>query len=351
MKIVHAGAAPIPAPVATSNNTEARARAMAAFMGDSSTSKAAETPVPNPTQIAPEEMSAIVSPSIPEPNLDASAVSEDTSQPIEVTQKVATPEQDDRAAKQFALLARREKALRAKAQQQEQALKAREQALAEREAKLTQQPQIDQSKYISIDRFKADPLGVMAETGLSYDELTQQLINQQPRDPRTEATISRLEAKVRELEQQVEGTRKTYSDNQKQAYDAAVKQIEVDVRNLVKTNPEFETIKATGSVRDVVELIEETYRKDGVLMSVEDAAQEVETYLMEEAYKLSRLNKIQKRLQENASKSQAQAPVQKKTAEAPKQQQPMKTLTNASGSSRTLSARERAILAFKGEKF
>jgi hypothetical protein len=323
----------------TTNNTEARARAIA---------RLTEQPVPNANQISPEELGAIRAPT---PQIDTSTVSEET-QPAEVAAEPAKQApKEDPLSSQYAMLARREKALRAKAQQQEQALKAREQALAEREAQLRSQPAqptIDTSKYISIDEFKADPLKIMAQTGLSYDQITEQLINQQPRDPRTEATISRLEAQIRKLEAAIDDSQKAYTNNQQQAYQSAVKQIELDVTNLVKTDANFETIKATGSIKDVVQLIEETYKKDGILMSVEEAATEVENYLVDEALKLSRINKIQQRLNASASKSQTTAPAQTPAAQ-PKQPQPMKTLTNATSSTRTLSARERALLAFKGE--
>ncbi len=101
--------------------------------------------------------------------------------------------------------------------------------------------------------------------------------------------------------------------------------------------------------RDVVDLIEKTFKEDGILLTEDEAAQQVEDYLTEEAYKLANLKKIQKRLQtSSASTSTSATPA--KSAETPKQSQPMKTLTNAVGTSRQLTSKERAILAFKGEK-
>jgi hypothetical protein len=79
-------------------------------------------------------------------------------------------------------------------------------------------------------------------------------------------------------------------------------------------------------------------------MSVEEAAQQVEDYLADEAFKLSRLGKIQKRVQQAA-----QPKVLQKTQAAQQTQTQMKTLTNATSSTRKMSSRERAILAMEGK--
>ena len=60
--------------------------------------------------------------------------------------------------------------------------------------------------------------------------------------------------------------------------------------------------------------------------------------------KLAQLKKIQQRLQ---PKSQPSA--QKQESSSKQQDQPIKTLTNSVGVARSLTAKERAILAFKGE--
>jgi len=108
---------------------------------------------------------------------------------------------------------------------------------------------------------------------------------------------------------------------------------------------QYELIAATGSIDDVVELIERTFTEEGRLVPVEEAAQAIEDYLAEEAYKLSKLKKIQQKLAPSA-----QAKPEQKQTEQPKQPQTqMKTLTNAVGTQRQLSARERAIAAFEGK--
>lgn len=327
----------------TTNEGAAKAKAIAAF------NQAAQAPQPvvqNQNAIAPEELSAIQ----PQERRDDTSESTQEAIPVvetPVVEATKPPEQDPELTKQFDQLARQEKMLRAKAQQQDQALKAREAAIAAREAELAGKPQFDPKQYYTKDQVKQNALDVLAEAGVSYEELTQQIISQQPVDPRLQSTINQLKDQIAQLKQESEMSKKSYADQQTQAYQAAVKQIRTDVNQLVYTDPNFETIKATKSAKDVVDLIEQTYHRDGVLLSTEEAAQLVEDHLVERYTKIAQIDKIKRKLPTVAPKamtSTAQTP-----AANTKQPQPMKTLTNATSSSRQLSAKERAILAFKGE--
>ncbi len=329
----------------TTNQTAARDRAIQRLVQSAPVpaQQPQQTPVQDANNISPEEMGAITS----QVQIEVEAQA-DTEAPVEATEQAPKPEvkEDPALSRQFAQLARQERALRAKVQQQEQVLKQREQALAAREAKLTSDAP-DMTKFISKDRLKSDPLSVMAETGLSYDELTQMIVSQQPTDPRVSATISRLEAQIEELKQDRETSKKTAVEQQQASYQAAVKQISLDAKALVKSNPEeYEAIAKTGTVKEVVNLIIKTHEKTGRIMSVDEAAQEVENYLIEENLNMvNSISKIKRRLAQNsASPAKTEAKPQ-----AQQQQTQMKTLTNATASTRKLSARERALLAFKGE--
>lgn len=349
MKIIPV-ASPTQIPVNGTPEATRSAKAIAAFnRGASSYDATPAAPqgnevVRNQNQIQPEELGAI----------QAQGQTDSTEQVVEESQVVAETEQteekpqDPALSRQFAQLARQEKALRAKAQQQEQAFRAREEALKAKEASFSQAPKADYTGYISKDQLKNDPLSVFAEAGIAYDDLVQQLVNQPTVDPRMQAYIQKLEAKVDAIEEKEVIREKTYQEQQAAQYQAAVKQIETDVKTMVYTDPNYETIKAYNATKDVVELITETYKNDGVLLTNEEAAQQVEDYLVEQAMKIAKLSKVQKKLQTvapTATASKAQQPLQSQS----KQQQPMKTLTNATSSTRQLTAKERALLAFKGE--
>lgn len=326
----------------TSNNTAARTKAIQMLQP-----QAAEQVIPpvNPNSVSVEELSTVrgQTSEIADNLANEEVTEEQETPPVEVKK----PQIDPESRRRFEQIARQERAARQKAEQRNQELNAREEALKAKEAAISQSEQKYQQGYISKDDLKRDTLRILADAGVSYDEVTQQILNQQMTDPRTESMIGRLEAKIAQLEQANKKTEETYTQQQQQAYQSAVKQIENDARQLVKMDPNFETIKATGSVKDVVELITQTYEKDGILLSVEDAAQQVEDYLVEEAMKVTRIGKIKTRLeQQNAQAAKASM---KTPANKEQTQGTMKTLTNASASTRQLSARERALLAFKNE--
>ncbi len=291
----------------------------------------------NPNAVSAEELSAIQ----PKASLAPEVAEEsDNSTEVETEETVQDPE----VQRRFAQIARQEKALRAKAHQQNLALKQREDALKAREAALEapKPAQQDFSNYIPKDRIKQDALGVLEEAGISWDDLTNQAINRAPTDIRVTNTIARLEQKIAQLEEANQNSQKTYQEQQTAQYQAAIKQIKNDAKQLVYTDPEFETIKSMNAVKDVVDLIEQTYKKDGIVLSVEEAAKEVENYLVEEAMKITQIEKIKKRM----AAANASRPASETKTQDPKQTQ-MKTLTNAVSSTRPLTARERAINAME----
>lgn len=334
-----------------SNEASAKTRAIEAF-NRASQGQAQEHPVQNANQVSVEELGAIQAQSQPTETTDKNTedvAQEETSATSETPVEEKKPETDPALSRQFAQLARQERALRAKAQQQEQAYKQREADLQAREAALNK-TQFDPKDYIPRARLQQDALGVLEAEGITtYEQLTERALQRQPTDPLVQDKIARLEARIQELSDKAETSIKTQQEQQQQSYQTAIRQIESDAKALIKANPEeYEAISKTGTVKEVVKLIERTYHKDGIVLSVEEAAQEVENYLIEENLGMvNRIEKIKKRLaQSNASTTKTDAKPQSKQQTQPA---PMKTLTNATASTRQLSAKERAILAFKGE--
>lgn len=307
-----------------------RDRAIAMIQGQ-------QAPVANPSQVSPEELSAIKAPS--SQNDTGETIAPSSAEPV-----APAPPKEDPLQSQYALLARKEKALRAKFQAQDAATKAREGALLAREEALKAKESDYQSNYIAKSKLKSDPLSVLTEEGVSYDEITQAILNPRAaQDPRILAEIDKLKAEIKQSRDSQEQAKSAYEEQQKQSYKQAVNQIHNEVKQLVKSDPNFETIRETRNEKEVVALIEKTYHADGVLLSHEEAAQAVEEFLVERYTKIAGLNKIK-------SKMQAANPVAEQAAPGTAKQQPqMKTLTNAVNASKKLSVRERAILAFKNE--
>lgn len=227
---------------------------------------------------------------------------------------------------QLALLAKQERAIR-KARQD---LKVQQDALKAKEATM-----------VSIEALKSDPLRVLSELGVTYDNLTEQQLSQINPDPNQQ-----LLNKIAELESRLASVDEQFTKRDTQAYEAAVNQIRSDVKLLVDSDPTFETISATGETETVVELIQKVFDKEGTILSVEEAARLVEDKLLErkleEVKRLTALSKIKSKLGSPAE------PVTE--ANEAQQLAPQTTLSHANSVSRPLSARERAILAFENAK-
>jgi hypothetical protein len=293
------------------------------------------------TEPTPNELAAAVTASLPKDEAASEA-------PIEA---VDTPKEDPVLSRQFAELSRQERAMRARQQQMDKTIKEREAQLAAKEAELAKLEASYKSGYIPKDMLKTNPLQVLADNEVSYDELTQQLLNQSnPMDARAQALFNKMEAKIAHLEKQAEEFQNNNKTQQADQFQAAVKQISNDVESLVKSDDNYETIRASGAQQDVVDLIVKTFNEDGILMSVEEAAEEVENHILEEVVKLSQLSKVTKRTQKVAP-SDDPKPTQTQEAQAKAQTQAptMKTLTNAAASTRPLTARERAMMKLRGE--
>jgi len=196
-------------------------------------------------------------------------------------------------------------------------------------------------------RLTQDPYGVMLESGLTADQVASLMLNQpNPADQR----VMLLEQKIAQLEAAQGKTLSKFDEVQQQQYEDAKKQIHHDVMATVNSDQSFETIKAMSAQDAVVDLIEATFKENGQLMSIQDAAQEVEEYLIEEAMKFTSLNKIKSRL--NPVPPVAEEPLVQK--QQPVLQKQMPTLTNRmvqSAATHPLSDKERksrAIAAFNG---
>lgn len=326
-------------------------RALAVLEKGASQQPTAEIPVKNATSVTPEEAVGLQSQSSDileekEEEESQSDTSEETKS-LEAKEPEKTEEvKEESLSSQYAQLARKEKAIRAKAQEmkaQEEAIKAERAAIEAERQKLAGKPSFE-------ERLKKNPNSVfeiLAEHGFDYDKLTELALTADKAPSQQDTMLAKLQAEIESLKNDQQSSRKQQEEAQQQSYKQAISMLKNEANKLVFTRgEEFETIKEMGEVDAVVELIEEQFKADGTVMSVEDAARAVEEYLVEEATKVARIKKIQQRLAiPQASKSKEASP--KLSGDGQKQQ--AKTLTNAVGSPRQLSTRERAILAAKGE--
>lgn len=226
----------------------------------------------------------------------------------------ATPEATQPLSPQFAELARRRRALQVK-----------ERALADREKAL--QAQSQGRDAVDLARLKSEPLNVLMEAGVTYDQLTEAILANQG-----SSEIHALKAELAALK---EGVDKKFVDRETQAEQQVLAEMRKEATLLTSQSKDFELVKETRSVPDVMRLIEQTYRQTGEVLDVRDALKLVEDELFKDAQRIIGIDKVKSQLS-------PQNP-------APMQQQPgMRTLTNKHTASVPMSARERALAAFYG---
>lgn len=215
-------------------------------------------------------------------------------------------------------------------------IKQREDAIAAKENQYKQQ-------YIDKQRLTTDPLGTLIDNGITYDQLTQMLLNQ-PNS--VDPTIRAIRSQIEQIQaNQAQASKNAEAATQAQ-YDQALNQIRTDVKSLVGTGPEYEGIKTLGMHEAVVDLIVQTFNDEGYVMDLADAASRVENRLVEDNTKLAQLPKVKAKWQPQTETPAATGPNT--------QRQPMKTLTNAVNSqtpkrSTDKERVQRAILAFQGK--
>lgn len=296
-----------------------------------------ETPVQNPSQVAPEELSALRQSSQQKSQVDTNAA---PTQEVTQSPQVETTKKEEPLSSQYAQLARKEKAIRAKVQE----IRAKEASFSQKDQELQQLKSENESLKAFRSRVKSEPLAVLGEEGVTYDQLTQAAMNA-PSHEQAQLlnTIKQLTQKVEALENETKGTKKTFEETETARRQSAIRQISMQAKQLVTTDPNYETIKETGQVGEVTKLIEKVFDRDGILLTVEEAADEVEAYLVEEFEKLTKINKLKQRLASSNQSAQKQPQGEQQSSQS------MKTLTNAVGATRKLTPRERAILAMEGK--
>ncbi len=220
---------------------------------------------------------------------------------------------------QFAELARRRRSLQVK-----------EREIADREKALQAQTPA-QGDVITKAQLKSDPLGILLDSGVTYEQLTEAVLaNQNGYNPEIKA----LKDEIAALRA---GVDKTLTDRDVQSKQAALAEMQREAKQVIAVGDDFELVRATNSVPTVMQLIERTYDKTGEILDVRQALSLVEEELLTENLKIANLKKIQ-------SQFSPQAPM----TQAPQPQRQMRTLTNKDTASVPLSRKARALAAFQG---
>lgn len=213
---------------------------------------------------------------------------------------------------------------------QKRALQVKEREILERERALEAKSATDGTGGVQLDRIKQDPLGVLSEAGVSYDQLTEAILNgPSAGDPR----VRELEAKLAALEKRTESK---FTDQATQAEESALTEILFEAEELSKVGEDFQMIRDRDAYDRVLRRIYSHYKETGRVLDTLTVMNEVENQLLDEDLKRAQHPKVLRKL----------TPAQ----EIQQQLQPrgMRTLTNRDTARPQVSRRDRMLAAFNG---
>lgn len=172
----------------------------------------------------------------------------------------------------------------------------REQAFRDRERALKQREQDLSAKLSESDRFEqikaklaAKDFSAAEELGITYEEFTNHLLAKQAKSDPQEERFSKLQQELESVKKsQEEQTVKEYEANQ-----SLWKQV---IAKTVKESDEFSTIRELGAEDIVLQHVNDSFEEDGIELSVEDAAKEIEEALLARAEKFAAVSKVQSKL-------------------------------------------------------
>ena len=234
------------------------------------------------------------------------------------------PEATEPLSPQAAALARQRRALQVK----ERELTAREEALK------SQTPA--QGAAIDLARLKAEPLSVLQEAGITYDQLSQAILSQAQG-----VSPEQFRALQQKLEALEVGVDKKLTAQAEQGRAEAIKAMTQEAHDLVaQGGEEYEVVRATQSVPAAIKLIERVYDTTGRVLDVREALAEIEAEKLQDILKVGAISKVQGQMGQKAP-----AP-----AQAPQSRPPMRTLSNRDTAQAPASAKARALAAFWGQQ-
>ncbi len=211
------------------------------------------------------------------------------------------PKVEDKMASKFAALARKEKQIRA-----EQSKLAAQRKEFE-EWKRSQEEGL--KPYMSMkERAAKDPGSLLEDLrAVGLDERTiieKHILKQEPTPEEKQTSIlDELRSQIQELkaerQKEVEQAKVTQAELQKKQEERAKENYLNHLNKFVSDkSDDYELIRANGAVSMVYEVMEEHYNKtlqdegEGVVLSEKEAADMVESYLLEQAKKLIETNKL-----------------------------------------------------------
>lgn len=227
------------------------------------------------------------------PNFFAQEGQTDTQQIGEqkTSEEVSKSQEQERLAAKFAEAARRNSALRAKQREVKAPLIEKDSKIQELEAELARL-----KKYEEVE----DPMELLNLRGIKYEDLIARNLDPESFEAKSEykKVMDEVAALKKELSDRDEAARRKEEELAQRSIEDGKKQYLEYLKSYTEKNIEkYELIHAFGAHEDVFDVIAETMRKTGKLISDDEAADLVEKVL-EENYldRFSKINKLKNKI-------------------------------------------------------
>ncbi len=182
-----------------------------------------------------------------------------------------------------------------------------------------------------VARLKANPLSVLQEHGVTYDQLTEAILNGNSSNPE----LQELKAEIKALKEGVDNQFQTREQAQEEA---ALTEMLYEAEALAKEGDAFEMIRTEDAYDEVLRLIHSHYKQSGRVLDVSEAMNQVESKLLARAEKLASINKVRAKI----------APPALEPLQPQQKPQGMRTLTARDSAAPVSDRRARAMAAFSG---
>jgi hypothetical protein len=204
------------------------------------------------------------------------------------TKPEVSVEKKENLSSQFAALAKKEKRILSKQQE----LEAKNKDLEE---KLKKYEQFEAKKQAA----KTNPLEYLNEAGLTYDELTQYILNGSKAFEKDKAT--EIEERLNSFIAQAEADKKAQVEREaklaQEQEEKVIAQFKESVKNhILNKKSEFELINLYDATDLVISTIEAHFEKTQQILDTDSAAELVEKHLEDEIKKLANSNKFKDKI-------------------------------------------------------
>lgn len=203
----------------------------------------------------------------------------------ETPAKEITADTSPQDAMRIAAAIRKEKQLRKQAK-----------ALEDERRKFQEESRAFEPWKEAAEMAKQNKLKALEKLGITYDELTQIMLNNGELPPATVAQQSAEEVTRREIAKLRAELAAEQQKNQEANYEQARKQIAFEAESIASTTDRYPLVKESEAYHDVSEYIEEEFHRTGKIIPVEVALEKMELQIAEGILRLAKIEKIKSQL-------------------------------------------------------